>query len=142
MNESTSGVCCKSGTEFFIRERPRKRREKPTISSEMFLLWFFFEIDMMKPNAINGTARIDMSALKPSHDTNHAVTVVPILAPIMTLIACANVRSPALTKLTTMTVVALDDCITDVIPQPVRTPLKGFDVIADNKPRSLSPAVF
>ena len=109
MNERTSGVLLRSGTEFFIIESPRKRRENPTISSEMLRLWFFLDIDRMKPNAINGTARIEMSALNPSHETSHAVTVVPILAPMMTLIAWARVSRPALTKLTTMTVVALDD---------------------------------
>ena len=41
----------------------------------------------MNPTAINGTARIEISALNPSHATSHAVTVVPIFAPIMTLIA-------------------------------------------------------
>jgi hypothetical protein len=41
-----------------------------------------------------------------------------------------------------MTVVADDDCINAVIPNPVITPLKGFDVIADKKPLSLSPAAF
>ena len=50
-----------------------------------------------------------MSALKPSHATSQAVTVVPILAPIITPIACESVSSPAFTKLTTITVVADDD---------------------------------
>ena len=83
-----------------------------------------------------------MSALNPSHDTSHAVTVVPMFAPIMTPMAWARVRRPAFTKLTTMTVVADDDWITDVIPSPVSTPLRGFEVMADSNPRSLSPAAF
>ena len=83
-----------------------------------------------------------MSALNPNHDTIQAVTVVPMLAPIMTPIACVRVRSPALTKLTTITVVAEDDWIIDVIPKPVITPLKGFDVMADKNPLNLSPAAF
>ena len=41
-----------------------------------------------------------------------------------------------------MTVVADDDWITDVIPSPVNTLLKGLDVIADKKPLSLSPDAF
>ena len=36
----------------------------------------------------------------------HAVTVVPIFAPIMTLIDCRSVIIPELTKPTTITVVA------------------------------------
>jgi len=86
-NSNTSGVCLRSGTESFMNERPRKRSEKPTTSSPMFLLWFFFEIDRMNPTSIKGTARIEISALNPSHATIHAVTVVPMLAPMMTPIA-------------------------------------------------------
>ena len=108
----------------------------------MFLLWSFLEIENMNPSAIRGTARIEMSALNPSHDTSHAVTVVPILAPIITLMAWTRVSRPAFTKLTTITVVALEDCITVVIPNPVRTPFNGLDVIEDKKLRSLSPAAF
>ena len=52
---------------------------------------------------------MEMSALKPNHATIHAVTVVPMLAPIITPIACAKVRRPAFTKLTTITVVADED---------------------------------
>ena len=42
-----------------------------------------------------------------------AVTVVPIFAPKMIPIDCRRVRSPALMKPITMTVVALDDWITE-----------------------------
>ena len=38
-----------------------------------------------------------------------AVTVVPMFAPMMTLMACFRVISPELTKPTTMTVVAEED---------------------------------
>ena len=41
-----------------------------------------------------------------------------------------------------MTVVAEDDWITAVIPRPVSTLLSGLEVIAERKPRSLSPAAF
>ena len=36
-NSRTSGVCFRSGTDSFIKDRPRNRREKPTMSSPMFL---------------------------------------------------------------------------------------------------------
>lgn len=39
----------------------------------------------------------------------HAVSVVPMLAPIITDIACASVSSPAFTNDTVMTVVAVLD---------------------------------
>ena len=44
--------------------------------------------------------------LMPPRLSSHAVTVVPTLAPMMTLMACLSVRRPELTKPTTMTVVA------------------------------------
>jgi len=55
--------------------------------------------DMTEPDII----RTDIE------ETSHAVNVVPILAPMMTVIACLSPRRPALTKPTTITVVALDD---------------------------------
>ena len=141
-NSNTSGVCLRSGTDSFMNESPRNKRLKPTISSPMFLRWFFFELEKRKPNSINGMARIEISALKPKNATIQAVMVVPILAPIITPMACTKVRSPALTKLTTITVVADEDWITAVIPTPVNTPFNGLDVIADKNPRNLSPAAF
>lgn len=56
--------------------------------------------------------------------------------------ACAKVSNPALTKLTTITVVADEDCITEVMPSPVSTPLKGLEVMAERKLRMRSPAAF
>ena len=85
---------------------------------------------------------MEMSALNPSQATNQAVTVVPMLAPIITPIACTKVRRPAFTKLTTITVVADEDWMMAVIPRPVITRLKGLEVMAERKPRSLSPAAF
>ena len=72
----------------------------------------------------------------------HAVTVVPTLAPMMTLIDWVSVRSPALTKLTTITVVALDDWMSAVIRIPVRTPVNRLVVITERMLRNLSPATF
>ena len=50
-----------------------------------------------------------LSPLMPDSDSSHAVTVVPMFAPIMTGMDCFRLRSPELTKPTTMTVVAEDD---------------------------------
>ena len=46
---------------------------------------------------------------RPSSVISHAVTVVPILAPIITATAPASDSSPAFTNDTTITVVADDD---------------------------------
>lgn len=72
----------------------------------------------------------------------HDVTVVPMLAPIMTPIAWARVRRPAFTKLTTMIVVAVDDWMMAVTPIPVRIPLILEDVMEAMKALMPSPATF
>ena len=72
----------------------------------------------------------------------HAVTVVPMLAPMMTPMDCASVISPAFTKLTTITVVALDDWMSAVMSTPVSTPITRFLVIAARILRRRSPANF
>ena len=58
----------------------------------------------------------------PDKDRSHAVTVVPMFAPMMTGMDCRRLRSPELTKPTTMTVVADDDWMTAVTARPVRRP--------------------
>ena len=59
-----------------------------------------------------------------------AVSVVPIFAPMMTEMACANVSRPALTKETVITVVAVEDCTDAVTNVPVNMPVKRFVVMA------------
>ena len=61
------------------------------------------------PKAKSGREKAEMSTLKPRAEIIHAVTVVPILAPIITPIDWESVNKPAFTKLTTITVVALED---------------------------------
>ena len=56
----------------------------------------------------------------------HAVTVVPMFAPIITLIAWRRVIMPEFTKPTTITVVAEDDCITAVTARPSMRPFMGL----------------
>jgi len=65
-----------------------------------------------------------------------------MLAPIMTPTDWVRVSSPAFTKLTTITVVALDDWIMPVTKAPVSTRLRGLEVMALNMERILSPATF
>ena len=142
MKESTSGEDWRSGTEDFMNESPRNSSENPIISSPRFLLLLFLDIEHMNPTAINGMERTEMSAVKPRSEMIHAVTVVPMLAPMITPTAWVRVRSPAFTKLTTITVVALDDWMIAVMPSPVSTLLKGFDVMAARKDFNLSPAAF
>ena len=69
-----------------------------------------------------GRAMAEMLNL-PIHATNQAVIVVPKLAPMMTPMDSVSVNRPALTKLTTRTVVADDDCTSEVVKKPVKTEL-------------------
>ena len=72
----------------------------------------------------------------------HAVSVVPILAPMMTEMAWAKVSKPALTNDTVITVVAVDDCTAAVINVPVRMPIKRLVVMAPRIWRNCGPAIF
>ena len=79
---------------------------------------------------------------KPKIDIIQAVIVVPILAPMITEMACVKVRRPALTKLTVITVVAVDDCTAAVTNAPVSNPVNRFVVMAPRILRSRSPVSF
>ena len=67
-------------------------------------------------------------------DTIQLVTVVPILAPMMMPTAWVRLMMPALTKPTTMTVVAEELWIMAVTAAPTRTPSRRLLV---STPRSL-----
>ena len=73
---------------------------------------------------------------------SHAVNVVPTLAPMMTPIEPTRSSKPALTKLTTITVVAEELWIMVVINRPVITPFTRLDVIAVRMVLILLPATF
>ena len=72
----------------------------------------------------------------------HAVRVVPMLAPMMTEMACASVSSPALTNETVITVVADDDWTAQVMNVPVSIPVKRLVVMAPRMWRNCAPAIF
>ena len=72
----------------------------------------------------------------------HAVSVVPMFAPIITDMAWASVNSPALTNDTVITVVAEDDCTAQVMNVPVSMPVKRLVVIALKMWRNCEPAIF
>ena len=63
-------------------------------------------------------------------DMIQAESVVPMLAPMMTEMACARVRRAALTKDTVITVVAAEDWTETVTNIPVSTPVKRLPVMA------------
>ncbi len=69
-----------------------------------------------------------------------AVTVVPMLAPMMTFMDCCSVIRPEFTKPTTMTVVAEELWIMAVTTRPVRTPANFPEVSRLKMLLSLLPA--
>ena len=66
-------------------------------------------------------------------DMIQALSVVPMLAPIITDMAWLKVSSAAFTNDTVITVVAADDCTATVTSAPVATPENRFVVIAPNR---------
>ena len=66
-------------------------------------------------------------------DMIQALMVVPILAPMIMDMACANVNRAALTKETVMTVVAAEDWTATVTKAPVATPVKRLVVMAPKR---------
>ncbi len=83
-----------------------------------------------------------MLTSKENAEIIHVVAVVPTLAPKITAMACWRLIRPAFTKLTTITVEALELWIRAVIAIPVSTPVTRFLVIMPRILRSLSPATF
>ena len=131
-----------SGTEFLRNSSPINKKAKPIINSPQDLLRLFPEKIKGIAKPINGIANKLMFTLKPKIEIIHAVTVVPTLAPIITDTDCVKESKPAFTKLTTITVVAEEDCIRAVINTPVSTPVTRLVVIAVRIPLNRSPATF
>jgi hypothetical protein len=89
-----------------------------------------------------GIANSAIENLRPSKDIIQAVAVVPMLAPIITATAPASDNNPAFTKLTTITVVALELWIIVVTKAPVKIPFIGLEVMRARMSLILLPASF
>ena len=132
-----AGTALKPATEAAIVSMPNISVAKPSriIPVSLRLLFFAVMKKMMPTKARIGvnaegfrrlTKKVWLSM--PARLRIQAVTVVPMLAPMMTLTACRRVMSPELTKPTTMTVVAEELCMIAVTPMPVRRPANLFVV--------------
>ena len=91
--------------------RPRKSRAKPIRKFPKLRYLPFLKEMHRKAKNIIGTAITPRLKLLPLKERAkiQAVSVVPMLAPIITPIAFARLRSPAFTKLTSIRVVAVED---------------------------------
>ena len=123
-------------------QSPRNISEKPKMNSPSERVEFFLRKMSTMATANNGNTTVPISNWKPNTDIIHAVAVVPIFAPIITEIACASERRPALTKLTVSTVVAVEDCTAAVTNAPVSSPVKRLVVIAPRTLRKWPPVSF
>ena len=93
-----------------------------------------------RPIPITGRATFERENF-PTRAMIHAVRVVPRFAPMITPMDSTRVSRPALTKLTTMTVVADEDCMSPVVTTPVITPETRLLVMVAMIFRIRSPAV-
>ena len=118
-----------SGIELLIRFKPRNRMPNPkrTSARSRFLLRLLNISGAAM--AMEVRARMVMSIEKPRRATSQPVKVVPMLAPRMTPMAWTSSIKPALTKLTTMTVVADELWIRMVMTMPVTIEMARFFVI-------------
>ncbi len=114
---------------------PRKRKPRPRSVSLQLDTFRFGMNEKIRPMMIEGM----ISQLR-SNATSWAVTVVPICEPRIRPIACTSVSSPALTKPTTITVLAPEDWITPVTTAPVATATKRLAENILKMERIRSPA--
>ena len=71
-----------------------------------------------------------------------AVSVVPMLEPIITATVCESSIIPEFTRPTSITVMAEDDCMAMVITAPRARPFQRFEVMALRTDSSLPPTIF
>ena len=124
---------------------PMNNMPKPImIEATCFFFTFLPTIIMTTPTinasgaSVSGLSAFAHSAL----ETSQPVAVVPMFAPMMTVIACARFISPAFTKPTTITVVAEELCTIAVTSAPSAIPMNLFCVSAARILFILEPAAF
>ena len=126
MTALASGSCTRAKPVSLRVPSPKKRNAAPNKKSPMIRRRFMY-ISMI-PTKNAGKTKSEMLNEKPN-DMIHAVTVVPMCAPMMTVMACAKVSSPALTNDTVNRVVAVDDCTAAVTNVPVSIPVNRLVVM-------------
>jgi hypothetical protein len=139
-NSRIWGLSLILGMASFKNCNPINKMANPMINPPQFFVFSFFENVNKNPKPTKGRAIALMLTLKPRSVINHAVMVVPILAPIITLMASGRVSKEAFEKLTTISVVAEEDCITDVMRNPVAIPKNLLEVMVARIDRILFPA--
>ena len=134
----TAGISLRAAMELDMVDIPTNRSPNPiTISPDFFTVGLGIKFIITAPKKTNiGAIADNLKA------TSIAVTVVPILAPSMIPQALESAIKPELTKVTTITVAVLEDCITAVKNSPTSTPVSLVLVNVSSIFRSLLPATF
>ena len=144
-----AGLSLRGATAPLIVSMPNIRTAKPRRIIPPFLLRlpsFPFMYIKMPAAARTGAKALGLRSLSstlslciPARDSIHEVTVVPMFAPIITPTAWLSFMIPELTKPTTITVVADDDCMAAVTAIPRISPLMRLSVSFSRILSSLLP---
>ena len=122
-------------SSLLIRFIPRKRNPKPMmVRPQKERARRFWSQSSMPRKRAGITSHWMLKA------TSCAVMVVPMLAPKMMPMDCTRVRSPAFTKPMTITVLALEDWMTQVTAAPDRMATKRLAENTFRMERIRSPA--
>ena len=136
------GSSVTGGNVDIIKDSPMNSNASPITTSPVIFFFCPFAIVNTNPIAISGYVMNLSAPSKPANAIIQVVNEAPMFAPMMTRIACVNASTPALTKLTTVTVAALEDSANVVIQNPERMLLTGFFFIHGRKFFILSPVSF
>ena len=147
----TNAALSRSGdTAVLIDCIPNISTEKPSMMSPTWRrCWLRLNMRRIMPHTAITALSVDVenSATQPLPSSSERqiiqpVTLVPRSAPRITAIACRSFIIPELTKPTTITDVAEDDCMTAVTPVPNSTPRSGVPDRRYSTSSSLLPATF
>ena len=145
------GISASGATAPLMSSMPYIRMEKPIMTRPTSRRRCFFEpmISRMPASASKGEKFLGLRRLTkklslsiPVRDSSHAVSVVPILEPIITPMVCRSSITPEFTRPTSITVIAEEDWMAIVIPAPSKRLLIGLEVMRLSSFSSLPPAIF
>ena len=146
-----SGICASGLTASLITTMPYMSMVKPTSTVPMlFCLSFLPTIIITTPMMARMGEKFSGFSIfshilplwMPERERIHAVSVVPILAPKMTYSVWPNFIMPELTRPTSITVTAEEDCTAMVMAAPSSILTSGLAVIVFSSCSSFPPAIF
>ena len=146
-----TGISARGLTDWLIKLMPVMSMEKPmrTWPASRLRPCLQVIISSMPTRARRGEKDSGLSILSqilspsmPAALNIQAVSVVPILEPIMTPMVWDSSIMPEFTRPTSITVMAEEDCMAMVITAPRARPFHRFEVITLSTDSSLPPTIF